>query len=324
MRTRKENIIKKLFQQEQPLSPEERTELNRDRHVDRALHQLWEETPKEIFDQQKADRIWTGVQKKIHQPRPLYARRFLYQYGAAAMLALCMVLSTLLFTRNIEKEIIYVMNTGHQSMDSVTLADGTKVMLNAGSQLIYPQTFSGARREVQLSGQAFFQVSPDKKHPFVVKTKKMDVTALGTSFEVFSYDEDVEAETILLTGKIKVELPAEVPSSQAYYILHPNEKLAYHKTEGVSLTATDANTYSSWRKGKRISFKNETLEMILKRLEKWYGQKIACDPQVARHYRFTFTIHSEPLDLILSYISHSAPLNYKLISNEHYVIEEIK
>ena len=62
----------------------------------------------------------------------------------------------------------------------------------------------------------------------------------------------------------------------------------------------------------------------LERLEKWYGQKIECAPHIARHYRFTFTMHSESLDLILNYISHSAPLNYRLISNDHYIIEEMK
>ena len=86
------------------------------------------------------------------------------------------------------------------------------------------------------------------------------------------------------------------------YVLKPNEKLTYSKTDGISLTTIDADAYSSWRQGKRMSFKNETLEMILERLEKWYGQKIECVPHIARHYRFTFTMHSESLDLILNYI----------------------
>ena len=106
--------------------------------------------------------------------------------------------------------------------------------------------------------------------------------------------------------------------------MKPNEKLTYSKTDGISLTTIDADAYSSWRQGKRMSFKNETLEMILERLEKWYGQKIECAPHIARHYRFTFTMHSESLDLILNYISHSAQLNYRLISNDHYIIEEMK
>jgi len=61
--------------------------------------------------------------------------------------------------------------------------------------------------------------------------------------------------------------------------------------------------------------------MILNRLEKWYGQRIECDPQLAEYYRFTFTVHSEPLALILNYISHSAPLTYKMVGNNHYLIE---
>ena len=196
--------------------------------------------------------------------------------------------------------------------------------MNAGSRLTYPKEFSGEKREVQLSGQAFFEVTPDKTHPFVVKTQKMDVTVLGTSFEVFSYDGDEEGETVLLTGKVKVEVLESNQQKGGSYVLKPNEKLTYSKTDGISLTTIDADAYSSWRQGKRMSFKNETLEMILERLEKWYGQKIECVPHIARHYRFTFTMHSESLDLILNYISHSAPLNYRLISNDHYIIEEMK
>lgn len=60
--------------------------------------------------------------------------------------------------------------------------------------------------------------------------------------------------------------------------MKPNEKLTYSKTDGINLTTIDADAYSSWRQGKRMSFKNETLEMILERLEKWYGQKIECAP----------------------------------------------
>ena len=64
--------------------------------------------------------------------------------------------------------------------------------------------------------------------------------------------------------------------------------------------------------------------MILPRLEKWYGQKIDCPQKTADHYRFTFTLRNEPWDLILNIMSHSAPLNYKLISNDYYVLEELK
>ena len=84
----------------------------------------------------------------------------------------------------------------------------------------------------------------------------------------------VEGETVLLTGKVKVEVLESNQQKGGSYVLKPNEKLTYSKTDGISLTTIDADAYSSWRQGKRMSFKNETLEMILERLEKWYGQKI--------------------------------------------------
>ena len=89
-----------------------------------------------------------------------------------------MLLSALLFVESGRQEVIYVVNTGYQSMDSVKLADGTKVMLGAGSKLTYPQKFSGSNREIKLSGQAIFKVSPDKSHPFNEITKKMNVTII--------------------------------------------------------------------------------------------------------------------------------------------------
>ena len=128
----------------------------------------------------------------------------------------------------------------------------------------------------------------------------MDVTVLGTSFEVFSYDGDEEGVTVLLTGIVKEEVLESNQLNGGSNVLKPNEKLTYSKTDGISLTTIDADAYSSWRQGKRMSFKNETLEMILERLEKWYGQKIECAPHIARHYLFTFTMHSESLDLILN------------------------
>ena len=302
MKTKNEDIIRKLFESKCSLSPEERAALNNYEYVNDTFHRQWEEMSEEAVDLVREEKILNGIMKKVRGRRFPFIKKSFYKYGMAAMIAVCMVLSALLLMKNSGEEIIYVVNTGYQSMDSVRLADGTKVMLNAGSRLTYPKEFSGEKREVQLSGQAFFEVTPDKTHPFVVKTQKMDVTVLGTSFEVFSYDGDEEGETVLLTGKVKVEVLESNQQKGGSYVLKPNEKLTYSKTDGISLTTIDADAYSSWRQGKRMSFKNETLEMILERLEKWYGQKIECAPHIARHYRFTFTMHSESLDLILNYI----------------------
>lgn len=322
MVTDKGNIIKKLF--EGSLTLEERKELDVSGFLDASLRRQWEEVPDAFTDPVKEERIWNGIRKKLKKKKNVRFSLPLYRYGMVAMIAVCLVLSSLLWFRTPAKEVVYVMNTGYQSIDSVYLSDGTKVMLGAGSRLVYPEKFAGSKREVTLSGQAFFNVTPDRKHPFVVKTTNMDVMVLGTSFEIFSYEGDEEAETILLTGKVSVSLPGNKGQANEIYTLAPNEKLAYYKEEGVKITTLDADNYSSWRQGKRMIFKNEPLEMILARLEKWYGQHIDCDPQTARHYRFTFTVHSESLELILNYISHSTPLVYRMVGNDHYIIEEKK
>lgn len=282
----RDDIIRKLF--ERSLEPKERGELNNYEFINDALRKQWEEAPA-IVDSVREERILHSVLKNVKRKTNYFTYSF-YRYGIAVSVAICMLLSALLFVESGRQEVIYVVNTGYQSMDSVKLADGTKVMLGAGSKLTYPQKFSGSNREVKLSGQAFFNVSPDKSHPFIVKTKKMDVTVMGTSFEIFSYDNDKEVEAVLLTGKVKVAISDNKKLEGKIYTLAPNEKLTYSEEEGVNLTNIDADAYSGWRKGKRMSFKNETLQMILNRLEKWYGQRIECDPQLAEYYRFTFTV----------------------------------
>lgn len=322
MVTDKGNIIKKLF--EGSLTLEERKELNASGLLEATFRDQWEEVSDECRDTLKEERILSGIRKKIKKTKEARFYSSIYRYGMVVMIVVCLVLSSLLWLRVPEREVVYVMNTGYQSMDSVRLSDGTKVMLGAGSRLVYPERFAGTKREVTLSGQAFFDVTPDRKHLFVVKTTGMDVTVLGTSFEIFSYEGDEEAETILLTGKVNVTIPGNERQAKETYTLVPNEKLAYHKGEGVKITHIDADNYSAWRRGRRMAFKNEPLEMILPRLEKWYGQRIDCNPQVAGHYRFTFTVHSESLELILNYISHSTPLVYSMVGNDHYLIEEKK
>lgn len=309
------------------LLPEEREALNNYEFVNKAIQTQWEEISDIYTDELKEKRILTNVMRKIQKGRTGRFRQNLHRYAwvaSVALLFICGTLSIALLTQQSTPEMWYVLNSGRQSMDSVRLADGTLVMLNAGSRLTYPKEFTGDKREVTLSGQAFFHIHPDKKHPFVVKTKSLDVTALGTSFEVFSYDGDKSVETVLLTGGIKVEPKDNNAQIKGEYILKANEKLTYDEHGEVQVEQVDANAYSAWRSGERLSFKNEKLSMILPRLEKWYGQKIECPEKVAEHYRFTFTLRNESLDLILNIMSHSAPLSYKLKSNDYYVLKELK
>ena len=91
---------------------------------------------------------------------------------------------------------------GQQS--SLQLPDGTHVYVNAGSQLSFPAVFSGEKREVYLTGEAFFDVHKDKEHPFIVNTPDIEIMVTGTEFNVSSYSDDNFTQTVLVEGAVSV------------------------------------------------------------------------------------------------------------------------
>lgn len=232
-------------------------------------------------------------------------------FGVAASLALLVSLGYW-FAGNgqADPQIVYVVSAGRQSMEAFYLPDGSHVSLNAGSKLTYPEHFSGKHREISLSGQAFFKVHHDPQHPFIVKTKTMDVKALGTSFEVFTVDSASYTEMILTDGAVEVSTKRDEGEGDVY-LVKPDEKLAYEMNGEAKIEKVDAKQYSSWYLGGKPSFKNEKLAMILPRLESWYGVRIDCPEEVADKYSFTFSIHNESVELLLNIISNSSPVSYQ-------------
>ena len=189
--------------------------------------------------------------------------------------------------------------------------------MGPNSQLIYPKSFDGKTRDVELKGQAFFDVAKDRERPFTVHTKNMDVTALGTAFEVFNYDSESKLETILLNGKVKIGLGGPNVKNRREVILNPNEMLVFDKQANtVRVKTVNAEEYSGWRNGV-LSFENERLSMILTRLEPWFGRKIKCPKEIAEKYRFTFKVRDESLERILFMLSNTSPIKYREKDNEY-------
>ena len=216
---------------------------------------------------------------------------------------------------------MYVVSSGIQNMESVSLPDGTKVQMGPGSRLTYPASFSGKTREVTLNGQAFFDVAKNREKPFIVRTEDMSVQALGTAFELFSYEMDNKIETILLNGKIKVGISDKGTKRVKEYLVSPDEKLVLDRQTGeVMKQAVNADKYTAWRKQKMLSFENEKLTMIIPRLEQWYGRKVMCQKDLAEKYRFTFKVRDESLEKILFMIKASSPLIYTQMESGDYIL----
>jgi ferric-dicitrate binding protein FerR (iron transport regulator) len=288
--------------------------------VTEKMREQWDTAP----DRAKSDKIdgshiWKDIRRKTFRKIPTNKVR-LYQFvaWAASLLLLLGVTGSAYFLFNKEKPAsYYIVHSGILNISTVRLPDGTSVRLGSGSKLTYPTDFREGKREIWLDGQAFFDVTSDKEKPFVVHTAQMDVEALGTAFEIFTYAEDNFMEAILLNGKIKVSLADRKDTS---FILMPDDKITYHKSDDkVILSQVDANNYTSWRRG-ILSFENEKLSMIIPRLEQWYGRKIFMDKELGEAYKFTFKVRDEPLERILYIMKESSPVRYKKSEDEEFVL----
>lgn len=153
---------------------------------------------------------------------------------------------------------------------SLILSDGTKVFVNANSSLTYPSSFIGDSREVHLNGEAFFEVTKDSEHPFIVKTALCDVEVLGTKFNVEAYENRGNFYAALMEGAIKLNRGGNAKSIQ----LEPNYKVTLaHDGELVVNRIVDYDLYR-WKEG-LICFRELSFCKLMSRLEKYYGVKFS-------------------------------------------------
>lgn len=147
----------------------------------------------------------------------------------------------------------------------VILADGTKVWLNAESELTYPVTFTQDTRKVILSGEAYFEVTKDTARPFYVQTGDMEVKVLGTSFNISAYPES-KRQTTLLEGRVAVTLHSQ------HVIIAPGQQVT-ETTKGLEVREVNVKDYIAWRE-KRFVYENELLQKVLDDLQRWYDIEI--------------------------------------------------
>ena len=146
----------------------------------------------------------------------------------------------------------------------IMLADGSKVWLNSGSTLTFPSKFNGKKRLVELDGEGFFEVKSDKEHPFIVSTSKYQVKAVGTSFNVYDYQDSPQFEAALLNGKVEVTTNAKKSSA---VILTPNQRAAL--CQGVLKVKPIENT-NNYLCLKGILYFNEPLLEVFDKLQEYY------------------------------------------------------
>lgn len=251
------------------------------------------------------------TQKQIRATRHKRISQQITRY--AAFLTLPLLLSSLvlgyLYLKGDDVEVKYAEVTAAAgSIIRYELPDKSVVWLNAGSKLRYPTTFTGDKREVDLQGEAYFDVEADPKHPFYVNTREgLSVYVYGTQFNVNAYEDETFIETVLEHGHINVM----APDGQTEVKLEPGERLYYDK-QGSKLTKSKVDVYEkvAWKEGKMI-FRSTSLDAVLRKLSRHFNVDIQFNNRSGKEYKYRATFRDETLPQILDYLGKSALLKWK-------------
>lgn len=237
---------------------------------------------------------------------------------------------------------VNTVSTRPGSRSKVQLPDGTQVWLNADSRLTYNQNFPGPIREVQLTGEAYFDVAKDKAHPFLIHTSTIDIQVLGTTFNVRSYDNEKNTETALFQGSVQVSLHN---NPEQRILLKPNEKIivqnnrllvtgssstvtppsgpAHNSTDEPLITLSkvhfqkkdSAVTETLWMRN-QLAFEGASLDEVALQLERWYGIKVQITDDRLNNIHYTAVFEDESLPQVMEALRLSGNFNYRIHKKE--------
>ncbi len=184
-------------------------------------------------------------------------------------------------------------------------ADGTRVWLNSGTKLRFPE-ITGNTREIHLEGEAYFDVAKNEGMPFIVHAGSHQARVFGTSFNVRTYD---DLEVTLIEGSLGLTSPFQKEMD----MLNPGEQFRISSTgTNKIIQKVETHPYEAWKEGKLI-FRNKSLGEIAVDLERWYNVKISFNDPKIKDYRFSGTILKyKPIDQILEAIKLTSPIRYTL------------
>jgi ferric-dicitrate binding protein FerR (iron transport regulator) len=257
--------------------------------------------------------------------RTVYIKRLL---AAAAAVLIVITVAAIFFNQHTKKiDPTNIIATQKGSKTTITLIDGTKVWVNADTKLTYDNTFGVKTRSVWLSGEAYFEVAKDKAHPFIVHTDLMEVTALGTAFNVRSYRDENNAETALMEGSVQIAFKKK---EMGKILLKPMEKVVvrdpFVKADRekeqpeiavvkVSYDSAQAVTAETGWLTNRLVFKQERLEQIIKTLERHYGCTIQVQKSALLDRKLSGIFKDESLMEVLETFRLAAGIQYTIDKN---------
>ena len=191
----------------------------------------------------------------------------------------------------------------------LTLSDGTRVFLNAASELKYPVEFVGGKRVVDLDGEAYFEVCKDSLRPFIVRVNGAEVTVLGTSFNVNTYGDDGQIYTTLVNGSVRI---LSEKNGQEEVLTPGMQGVMNIQTGQLTVREVDVESYVAWREG-RFVFRTMTLDLIMRQLQRWYDFEVFYQNPELKEYEFRGVIKRDmDLDKVLSVIKATTNVDFEV------------
>lgn len=215
----------------------------------------------------------------------------------------------------------------------IVLPDSTRVHLNSGSQLTYRKHFGQRERQIWLNGEAYFDVTANAQHPFLVHTGRMTIRVLGTAFNVKAYNTLEDEETTVVEGKVEVSLKE---GEEKKVILLPNEKISLKhndlpaKTADVHVIQYEVSTVrpgannddmpreALWMQEK-MSFTDEPFEMVALGMERWYNVKIHFGNEKIKGMRMNGDFHNISIEEAMKILQMMTPFSYEITGNDIYI-----
>lgn len=308
------NIIRKFLQGN--------TSTDEDKTLKDFENELLAKNAPEVFAHTSAEKVHNEISKEIN--KKLFTQPSLYRWSVAAAVLL-LVIGIASWGWFFSSPNPTMMNSTTQWLSAsatqgetltLTLPDGSTAILNSGSNLRYPATFARKKREVQLDGEAFFEVTPNPKKPFIVKTEILTTEVLGTSFNIEAFPSQNEARVTLVTGKVRVQAGAQQCE------LHPSQQAVFQKTtQQIQVQTVATNDFTDWKEG-ILRFRESSLQTVVQKIEKHYGVQIRLDVENAERCYLSGTFVKEDLNVVLKQLTfiHSG-LNYEYIDSQHLVLK---
>jgi transmembrane sensor len=318
------------------------------------LNEAWiiarSEKDMESFDAQSA---WDGLNKHLSDEKRFHIRpkrTFYFRYikiAASWLIFFALGLSAMYIFKGKPEKLVsnpIIISVPLGARSNIVLPDGTKIWLNAGTQITYNQDYGAATRTIDLTGEAYFDVAKDKDHPFIVNVTELKIRALGTKFNVKAYPDEKNVYATLEEGKIDVQLVNSERKAENMVLL-PNENIVFRKSEqsitksnieekvkSADKTITEnkieeishiefevvknINTelFTSW-KDERWIIEREPLGTLAPKLERRFNVKIQFVDEALKKLNFTGIIQNETIEQIMNALVLTAPVDFKIVKD---------